>query len=80
MHEDLAGLLRQRLQVIADHEFRDRDSAAHLDTLKSASEKIAAWHQRHRRAIPARLDHFLTNSSFEKALRFLESGGTWTGH
>lgn len=80
MHEDLILLLRRRLQVIADHEFRDRDPAAHLDALRSVSGEISTWHEYHRGSIPARLDHFLTNCSFDKALKFLESGGTWVGH
>ncbi|MCW1886787.1 hypothetical protein OKA04_18755 [Luteolibacter flavescens] len=80
MHDDLAALLRHRKETIADHAFRDRDSAAHLDALKTVSEEILAWHQTHRGGIPARLEHFLTNCSFDKALVYLESGGTWTGH
>ena len=80
MHDDLADLLRRRKEIIADHAFRDRDPAAHLEELKSVSEKTLAWHQAHRAGIPARLDHFLTNCSFDKALVFLESDGTWTGH
>ncbi len=80
MHDDLAALLRRRRETIADHPFRDRDPAAHLNALKTVSEQIAAWHQSHRGDIPARLDHFLTNCSYDKALLFLESGGTWRGH
>lgn len=80
LHPDLARLLRQRLEVIADHAFRDRDPAAHLDALKSVSEEILAWHQTHRGTLHPRLEHFLGGCSFDKALRFLESDGTWTGH
>jgi len=80
MHDDLATLLRRRKETIADHAFRDRDPAAHLEALKSVSEEILAWHEVHRGGLPPRLEHFLTNCSFDKALVFLESGGTWTGH
>lgn len=80
MHDDLATLLRRRKECIADHDFRDRDPAAHLDALKSVSLEISAWHQAQRGSLPPRLEHFLTNCSFDKALQFLESEGTWTGH
>lgn len=80
MHDDLAALLRRRKETIADHAFRDRDPAAHLEALRSVSEEILAWHQAHRGELPARLEHFLTNCSFDKALVYLDSGGTWTGH
>ncbi|WP_193211235.1 hypothetical protein [Luteolibacter marinus] len=80
LHPDLATLLQQRKETIADHAFRDRDPAAHLEELKSVSESITAWHEARRGTLPARLEHFLTGCSFDKALRFLESDGTWSGH
>ncbi|MCU0796285.1 MAG: hypothetical protein MUF31_10160 [Akkermansiaceae bacterium] len=76
----LRSLLRHRLDLIADHAFRDRDPAAHLDALRTVSEEITAWQETHRHEIPRRLDHFLTSCSYEKALRFVDSGGTWMGH
>lgn len=45
---DLAKLLEARIAVIADHEFRDRDPAAHLEALKNVSEAIVSWHETHR--------------------------------
>lgn len=80
LHPDLADLLRRRKETIADHAFRDRDPTAHLDALKSVSEQITAWHQAHRGTLPPRLEHFLGGCSYDKALVFLESDGTWTGH
>lgn len=80
MHEDLATLLLRRREIISDHEFRDRDTLGHLEALKEVSEAITTWHQAHKAEIPARLDHFLSNASFDKALVYLESDGTWTGH
>ena len=68
MHPELADLLRRRLSVIADHAWRDRDPAAHLDALKSASEDISAWTATHRSSLDPQLRHFLANSSFDKAL------------
>ena len=72
MHPDLAALLHRRLDLIADHDFRDRDAAGHLDALKEISEEITAWHARHRGTLPPRLEHFLGGCSYQKALAFLE--------
>jgi len=69
----LRDLLRRRLDVIADHEFRDRDSAAHLAALQQVSEALAAEHARLKPILPARLNHFLTQSSLSKALEYVES-------
>ena len=80
MHPDLAALLHRRRDIISDHEFRDRDTLGHLEALKEVSEAISAWHAAHKADIPARLDHFLANASFDKALVYIESEGTWTGH
>lgn len=71
---ELARLLETRVAVIADHEFRDRDPAGHLEALKNASEAIDQWHQSHRSEIDGNLDHFLTGASYQKALVYLETG------
>ncbi|MEM7146787.1 MAG: hypothetical protein AAF591_16765 [Verrucomicrobiota bacterium] len=69
----LATLLEQRLDVIADHAFRDRDPDAHLEALKSVSEEILAWHTRHHDQLPPRLEHFLAGSSYQKAQAYVQS-------
>lgn len=69
----LRSLLQQRLDVIADHAFRDRDPTAHLAALQDVSERLAAEHQRLRGELPARLNHFLTQSSLTKALEYLDT-------
>ena len=71
MHPELADLLRQRIAVISDHAWRDRDAAGHLEALKDASEKITAWTAAHRTELDTQLRHFLTNCSFDKALAHL---------
>ena len=71
---DLAKLLEARITVIADHEFRDRDAAAHLEALKNVSEAIVSWHENHQSEIDGNLDHFLTGASYQKALLYLKSG------
>ena len=69
----LHSLLQRRLVLIADHAFRDRDAAAHLAALENVSEEIVAEHQRLRAQLPPRLNHFLTQASFSKALEYLDS-------
>jgi hypothetical protein len=69
----LRALLQRRLDLIADHAFRDRDAAAHLEALKTVSEEISAEHQKNRAQLPPRLNHFLTQASFSKALEYLDS-------
>lgn len=76
MHHDLAELLRQRLSIIADHAFRDRDPAAHLAALQGISEKISTWIKDNRSACDPQLRHYLANSSFDKALAHLSADGT----
>ena len=71
---DLVKLLEDRVDVIADHEFRDRDPEAHLEALKKVSEAIVSWHEAHRSEIDGNLDHFLTGASYQKALLYLETG------
>lgn len=70
----LRSLLERRLEVIADHGFRDRDPAAHLAELQRVSEALAAEHARLRPLMPARLNHYMTQSSLTKALEWLDHG------
>ena len=69
---NLAELLRRRLEIIADHAWRERDSASHLEALKSVSLQIAAMHEALVGQVPARLNHFLSQCSYDKALEFIE--------
>ncbi len=73
MHQALIDLLKRRESVIADHPWRDRDPAGHLDTLREVSEAITAWHQANQNNIDSQLRHYLQKSSFAKALAHLES-------
>jgi hypothetical protein len=68
----LQALLKRRLQLIADHEFRDADPTGHLASLQQVSELITSEHHRLRSILPGRLSHFLQQASFSKALEFLE--------
>ncbi|MCP4849962.1 MAG: hypothetical protein GY899_18640 [Verrucomicrobiaceae bacterium] len=70
----LACLLRKRLNIIADHAFRDRDPQAHLEALKAIFEEIQLEHENLKGKIPPRLEHFLSGCSYDKALAFIEQG------
>lgn len=71
--DELIRLLRRREAIIADHAWRDRDSAAHLEALKQTSEEISAWPAAFGGPIDPRLRHYLANASFAKALVHLEA-------
>lgn len=73
MHDELQQLLRKRLDVIADHAFRDRDPTAHLDALKQVSEKIETYSRAHYETFDGKLRHYLANFSYQKALDHLSA-------
>ena len=68
----LAEALRDRLDVIADHQLRDQNPETHLTRLKQASERIEQLRTR----LPADADpmlvHYLGRSSLSKALEFVQ--------
>lgn len=73
MHAELEKLLERRLEVIADHTWRDRDPAGHLDALRLASEALSAWTLLHRSELDPQLRHFLANASYQKALQHAQA-------
>lgn len=72
MTSALIDLLRRRVAIIADHSWRDRDPADHLEALKTVSEEISAWTAAHRTEVDSQMRHFLANASYQKALNYLE--------
>lgn len=66
----LVALLERRLEVIGDAELRENDPDTQLEQLQDVSEAIMAFHQDNKDSIPVRLNHFLENCSFEKALHW----------
>ena len=66
--EELIELLEKRLSIISDTHLRESNPELQLRELQSVSEGIVAFHRANRDAIPVRLNHFLENCSFEKAL------------
>lgn len=73
MIPELTDLLRRRVAIIADHAWRDRDAAGHLEVLKEVSEQISSWTMAHRTEVDAQLRHYLANASYQKALAHLEA-------
>ncbi len=76
MHSELQSLLRQRLEVIADRDLYQADPEAHLNALKAVSDKIHEYSVAHQGEFDSRMRHYLSNSSFQKALDHLISGKT----
>lgn len=73
-YQELAGALRTRLAVIADHALRDRDATAHLEQLKAASEHLSTLAAALPPGSSPQLRHYLLRCSYDKALEHLESG------
>jgi hypothetical protein len=70
--DQLATLLRRRLQIIADQELRVRDPQAQLAALSEVSQAIEEEHVRLKNELPARLRHYMAQASYQKALAYLE--------
>ncbi len=72
LHTSLHAAVKARLDIVADHAFRDRDAAAHLEALKAASTRLDALVG----SLPANTDptlrHYLERQSYTKALAWLE--------
>ena len=73
---ELAGALRERLEVIADHAHRDRDQAGHLQRLIEVSKRLDALIAGiHGSELDPQFRHYLDRRSYDKALAWIESGG-----
>lgn len=67
----LESALQQRLDVIADHAWRDADAAGHLRALQEVSERIFQIQEQHAAQLSPQLQHFLSSQSYTKALAVL---------
>lgn len=71
LHQRLLGAVKARLDIVADHSFRDRDSEGHLAALKSAAAELDAEVEN----LPAETDpvlrHYLEKQSYTKAMDWL---------
>lgn len=68
--DQLIALLERRLAVISDADLRENDPDEQLKQLQDVSESLMDFHRANRESIPIRLNHFLENCSFEKALHW----------
>lgn len=71
LYTEVKAALENRLAVIADHQARAENPDAHLAALRSASEQIQMLETKLSKDTDAKLRHFLTHASFDKALRWL---------
>jgi hypothetical protein len=76
LYTELADALRERLSVIADRAFYERDPAAHLEKLKAVSEKITRLGAALPRPIPGDFAHYLQRQSYQKALDWIVENKT----
>lgn len=69
----LLAALQERLRVIADHAWRDRDSSSHLKKLQEVSSEIEQCTSRilQEKGDP-QLRHYLEQRSYDKALSRLQ--------
>lgn len=70
----LISALQSRLDIIADHDLRERDPALQLERLKQSSEQIEALAKSLRIEMPGDLRHYFAQMSYQKALDWLQHG------
>jgi hypothetical protein len=72
LYQNLRVAVQTRLDIVADHAFRDRDSAAHLEALKSAAANLDALLASLPSDTDPTLRHYLERHSYTKALAWLQ--------
>ncbi len=76
----LESALQQRLDVIADHTWRDADAAAHLRALQEVSEGIFHIQEQWGAQLSPQLQHFLSSQSYTKALAVVRAKSASSHH
>jgi hypothetical protein len=71
-YSKLAGALRERLALIADHHLRDQNPVLHLEKLKDASTRIDQLKADLPMDADPMLVHYIQRMSLSKALEFIE--------
>jgi hypothetical protein len=71
LYDELADALRERLAVIADRAFYERDPVGHLEKLKAVSEKVTQLGAALPRPVPGDFAHYLQRQSYQKALDWI---------
>lgn len=64
----VGALLEERLRVIGDRDWRERDQPGHLEALKKVAVEIEAAKKQVPRGFDQELTHYLERCSFDKAL------------
>jgi hypothetical protein len=80
LHQKLHAAVKARLDLVADHAFRDRDPAAHLAALKSVAARLDAEMTDLLPEIDPMLRHYLERQSYTKALDWLSEAVTSHSH
>ena len=75
MHKDLHAAVKSRLDIVADHAFRDRDAAAHLEALKAAALHLESMVAKLPADTDPTLRHYLERQSYMKVVAWLEERG-----
>ena len=71
MHKMLLRAVNDRLDLVADHAWRDRDPAAHLEGLKAAAGRLDQLVRNLPGDTDPMLRHFLEKQSYTKARDWL---------
>jgi hypothetical protein len=72
LRKALAAAFRERLAVIADRAFYQRDPAGHLAKLQEVSAAITSLSAQLPAGIDPQFTHYLQRASYDKALAYLE--------
>jgi hypothetical protein len=67
----LIGALQERISVIADRSWYERDAEGHLQALMQVSERIVTVAAQLPAPVHPQLKHYLERCSYDKALAFL---------
>jgi ParB-like chromosome segregation protein Spo0J len=72
-YSDLQDALRDRLAIVADHAFRDRDAAGHLNAIRKAASRLDALIAGLPEDLDPMLRHYLERQSYAKAIDWLDA-------
>ena len=80
LHKNLLTAVQARLDIVADHGFRDRDPQAHLAALKTAATTLDAEVANLPPSADPMLRHYLERQSYTKALDWLRAAVSGASH
>ena len=80
LHKNLLTAVQARLDIVADHAFRDRDPQAHLAALKTAAATLDAAVANLPPSADPMLRHYLERQSYTKAADWLRAAVSGASH